>query len=141
MSFYDEIPHSRFDEGPDLFVLNGFNDPGRNSAGYCIGGNIPGNNGAGCNNRPVMDGNARQDRDIGADPHMISDDYRFMIISSIFCGLKAVIDRGDHGVVADQRIVSDGNSALILKPAARVDKDPLPEAEVPPEVRGKGGKQ
>ena len=52
--------------------------------------------------------------------------------------IQAVIDRRDDGVVSDERAVSYEDPALVLEPAARVDKDALTQMRVEPAVGGEG---
>lgn len=52
-----------------------------------------------------------------------------------------MVQRGQNHVVTDQGTVSDKNSALVLKFAAHVDKDPFPDMDVLPAVGVEGREQ
>ena len=73
----------------------------------------------------VSDRHARQDGDVGSDPDVAADDDRRRVQVGSAAGVEIVVEGGQHGVVSDEAVVADDDSALVLELASRVDEDPF----------------
>lgn len=110
----------------------------RNTTHHCKGGHILCHNSACRNNRPFADGHTLGYHHIGANPDMIADVDGFVMIMPVI-RILIMVNCGQHHIMPDQDIVSDEDTALILKMAAGVDKDTLADVDISTEVRIKGG--
>lgn len=55
--------------------------------------------------------------------------------------IHRMVQRGDDGVVTDERTVANHEAALVLEPAAGVDEDVLPEPDTASEIAGERREQ
>lgn len=94
----------------------------RNAANYRVGRHIPGYHSSGSNHRIVAYRNALKYRCIRTYPHIAPQDYRSRISEAAIFGLKSMVERGKHHVVAYLTAVAKGYASMILKVAAGVDK-------------------
>lgn len=108
---------------------------------YYISRYIFGNYGTSCNYGVVSDGDPRENSGIGADPHVFADHNGGWEIVVAVCRVQVVVDSGEDYIVADEGVVPDGNTALILEPAAGVDEDVLTDLQVLATICGEGGEE
>ena len=107
----------------------------RHAADYDIGRNILIDYRSGRHNRIVADSDALQDGRVRAYPHILAQHYRCRVSLLAVLGRQAVVQRGQHDVVSYLASVADGNAAMVLKMAAGIDKDILPDADILAEIR------
>ena len=89
----------------------------------------------------VSDRDTRENRSVCSDPYLVPDrDRRGDQISTLF-RIKMMIQRCQDYVVADQRVVSDRYTALVLKLASGVDENIFSHMDVFPAVRIERRKQ
>lgn len=85
---------------------------------------------AGRNHRIIADGDPLKDGDIRAYPDVFADNNGRNIIPMSFFPAQAMVDGGHHHIMANQSSVTDGDTALILKLAACVDKHRLANVNI-----------
>ena len=97
-------------------------------------GDILGHHGTGSHDGALADGHAWQDGDIGAEPHLVLnvDGPELHVATTI--GVLSVVDGAERGVVTDQAVVADVDTALVLELAAGIDKRAVAHHRVFPEV-------
>ena len=89
----------------------------------------------------IPNGHARQQDSARADPDIAADGHRREVVNMAFVRPQTVIN-GRHGdAMPDQRAVTYGDAALILKAAAGIDEHAPAEADILAEVRVKRRKK
>ena len=72
--------------------------------------------------RVFSDSDAGKNGGTGTDPYIFAYDDRFRHHSGSVFRVQIVIQRRENDVMADERTVSDSDTALILKATAEIDK-------------------
>ena len=80
--------------------------------------------------RAFADCHARADRHPRAEPHLVPDFDRLGEHSAAVVGIGVVVERRDDRLRADENVVSNGYSALVLELTAGVDEDALADLRV-----------
>jgi hypothetical protein len=124
-------------------------DSGRVAGDDAIGFYVPGNDGAGADNRTTSDCHSRQNDDLASDPHIVLDDDHFVILKALFAHrhrqiIEAVVlaqdqamgphhdvvsnaDHSDLATLADSGVVADLTLSDVEKFNVRSDVDVFPE--------------
>ena len=90
---------------------------------------------------PFANGYALKDGDISSDPHLVADLHRSGYHIGTSVGIHYVIESGNHAVVPDKDIITDGDTALVLEFATRIDENTFAYTDVFPTVGIEWGEQ
>lgn len=99
------------------------------------------NNRSGGYDRAIFDDHTGENRGVGADPYIFPYHNRSRMIVYPMGWIKIVVDGCQHHIMANERTVPDGYTALILKMASGIDKHIFANVNIFPEVCVKGRKQ
>ena len=78
----------------------------------------------------LADGDALKDSDVSSDPYLIADFHRGGHHIGASVRVHYVVEGGYHAVMADEHVIANGDSALVLKFAAGIDEHPFADADV-----------
>lgn len=99
-----------------------FDDFCWNTAHDGSGRDILGDDGTGGHDGALADGDTRQDGDIGPEPHFVPDVDGMELHVASTVGILGMIDGAQGGIVANQAVVTDDDTALVLELAPRIDE-------------------
>lgn len=97
--------------------------------------------GTGGNDRIVANGDAGKDCSIGTDPDISADPDGAGKIGSPAGRMQIVIDGSQYHVVTDQGVITNVDTALILKTAAGIEENIFPDVDIHAAVGVKGWEQ
>lgn len=72
----------------------------------------------GCDYRPLSECDTGEDGGIGADPDIILDEDRGIMVEAVKLWIKVMVDRRQDYIMPDQHSIPDGNSSLVLEVSA-----------------------
>ena len=97
-------------------------------------GHVLGDDGPRCHYRASANSDARKNSNVGPDPYILLNDNGRRMKDAALGRIFVVVERREHGVVADERVVTDPHAALILETATGVHENVFAQMQVPSKV-------